>query len=199
MPIVPVCDKSHIYLIFSGARACQGETVQLQSRRGPIDGGFSHGWLVSRAFQSILAAAGLLMMVAGHEVAAEEAGTAPTCTGCDTPAPSPPHIVKPSVPSKPSRPSAAAVPTVNDDGSWSGVSEGHCILTWHWTVQVSKGVMTGDKTSGHVSGAGAVSGHMTVFGSTYDFVGRMVGGHGSGSWRQRNDATCSGSWTASKS
>jgi len=166
----------------------------------PIDNGFFRRRVVIPVIQSVLAAAGLLVMVAGHAVVAEEAGTSPTCTGCDGPPPSPPpHIVKPSVPSKLPRPSAAPGPSVSADGSWTGVSSGHCILTWHWTVQVSKGVMTGDKTSGQVSREGAVSGHMTVFGSTYDFIGHMIGRSGSGSWKQRNDATCSGQWTASKS
>ena len=200
MPTVSACEKSHIYRSCSRARACRRESAELRSHRGPLDGGLFHGRVAGRAFQSILAAAGLLMMLAGHEVVAEEAGTAPTCTGCDVPSPSPPpHIIKPSAPSKPSRPAPAPGPSVNEDGSWTGVSSGHCIITWHWTVQVAKGVMTGDKTSGHVSREGAVSGHMTVFGSTYDFIGRMVGGRGSGTWRQRNDASCSGEWTASKS
>ena len=198
MPSVSVCAKSRIYRSLS--RACSGNSAELRSQRGRIDRGYFHGRLVRRAFPSILAAAGLLMMLGGHEVGAEEAGTSPTCTGCDVPTPSPPHIIKPSAPSKPSRPSApAAAPAVNSDGSWTGVSSGHCIITWHWTVQVSRGIMTGEKTSGHVSREGAVNGHMTVFGSTYDFIGKMIGGRGSGTWRQRNDATCSGDWTANKS
>src|SRR5262249_13035251 len=129
---------------------------------------WTSGRIVSRAFQSILVAAGLLALVAGHEVVAEEAGTSPTCTGCDGgPQEGAVHPAKRPAPSKPPRPIVKAGPTVNFDGAWSGVSSGHCILTWHWTIQVRNGVVSGSDASGHVSPAGVISGRMVVFRSTY--------------------------------
>jgi hypothetical protein len=162
-----------------------------------MDRHFFHGGPVGGASLSILAAAALLMMVAGHAVVAEEAGTLPTCTGCEGPSPGALHPAKPPAPGKPAKPSPAAGPSTNYDGSWSGVSSGACILTWRWTVQVRNGVVSGSSTSGHVSPAGIMSGHMTVFRTTYEFIGKISGSHITGTWKSPDK--CTGTWTANKS
>src|SRR5262245_46168938 len=178
------CEGAHVFRSSTGGRSFQGESVQLSSRRGRSDSCIFHGRVVSRAFQSILAAVGFLMMVAGHEVVAEEAGTSPTCTGCEGPSQGSLHPVKPPAPSKPRRPIVKAGPPVNFDGSWSGVSIGPCVLTWRWTIQIRNGVVSGSNASGHVSPAGVISGHMVVFRSTYNFIGQISGSHISGTWRE---------------
>jgi hypothetical protein len=86
------------------------------------------------------------------------------------------------------------------DGSWTGVSAGPCIITWHWSLNVNNGVVTGtSNATGHVTRSGGITGNMTVLGQRYDFVGRMVGTTGSGSWTNLGPRGCSGNWTASKS
>src|SRR5262245_17751846 len=138
MTSVSVCEESHVCRCSHGG-TCQGENVRPWDRRGPVYRGFFQGRVASRAFQSILGAAGLFVMVAGHEVVAEEAGTSPTCTGCEGPSPGAPPLHKPShpkvsTPSKPAKPTVAAGAWGSLNGSWSGVSSGACILTWPWTV-----------------------------------------------------------------
>jgi len=151
---------------------------------------------VGRAFRSTVAAVALLMAAAGQPVIAEEAGTVPTCTGCDGPPPAAVHPAKPPAPGKPPKP-APAGPTTSYDGSWSGVSVGSCIITWRWTVQVRNGIVSGSSATGRVSAAGIMSGHMTVFRTTYEFVGKISGSHITGTWRTPDK--CTGTWTANKS
>jgi hypothetical protein len=165
-----------------------------------VDGCSSWSCICRRASRSLSAAAGLLIMVAGCEVAAQEAGTSPTCTGCE----GPPHAVPsrpkphvgPSAPNKASRPKADTGPSGGYDGAWSGVSTGACITTWQWAVQISNGIMSGNHITGHVSRGGAVSGSMVVFGTQYDFTGHMGGGSASGGWTTGKN--CSGRWTATR-
>lgn len=125
---------------------------------------------------------------------AEEATTSPTCTGCSR-APAAKRHAKPErAPRAAARPAARAA--VNNEGAWSGVSTGPCILTWKWTIGVSGGAITGHKVSGSVARTGAARGAMVVFGKTYNFVGHFNGGSGSGTWKS---VECSGSWTATRS
>ena len=83
------------------------------------------------------------------------------------------------------------------NGAWSGVSTGHCIAAWSWTLQVSNGIISGRATSGRVSGGGAISGAMEVVGTIYNFVGHMRRDEASGTWTSRPG--CFGRWTATKS
>lgn len=86
------------------------------------------------------------------------------------------------------------------DGTWTGVSAGPCIVTWHWTINVGNGVVTGtSNATGHVTPGGTITGNMTVFGQRYDFIGHMIGKVGSGTWVNRGPRGCSGSWTSTKS
>ena len=126
---------------------------------------------------------------------AQEAGTAPTCTGCggsnsERTRPRDKKVTS----ERTARPRAERA--VSNDGAWAGVSTGDCIMTWRWTITVSNGVMTGDAT-GSVSRGGAVRGVMMVHGYRYDFVGHMSGASGSGTWRTTGN--CSGGWTVSRS
>jgi hypothetical protein len=104
-------------------------------------------------------------------------------------------------PRRATRASRSAEPggPVPADGSWDGVSSGPCIISWHWTVTVNNGVLSGSSSSGHVSRSGAIAGNMVVFGRRYDFSGRMVGSKGSGSWVLLGPRGCTGQWTATKS
>jgi hypothetical protein len=83
------------------------------------------------------------------------------------------------------------------NGTWSGVSTGHCIAGWSWTLQVSNGIISGRATSGRVSGGGAIGGAMEVVGTTYNFVGHMHRDEASGTWKSRPG--CFGTWTATRS
>jgi hypothetical protein len=126
---------------------------------------------------------------------AEEATTAPTCTGCSR-APAVKRQAKPQrAAARPARrePARAAV---NNDGAWSGVSSGPCIPNWKWTLGIGGGAITGHNVSGSVTRTGATRGAMVVFGKTYNFVGHFNGGTGAGTWKS---VECSGSWTATKS
>ena len=83
-------------------------------------------------------------------------------------------------------------------GSWKGVSTGHCIPDWSWTLAIgSDGIISGSGTTGHVGRGGAGSGVMTVLGKSYNFVGRFGASTGSGTWKRADG--CSGSWTGTKS
>ena len=126
--------------------------------------------------------------------AAEEATTAPTCTGCSR-APAVKHHAKPQrAPRVAARSPARAA--VNNDGAWSGMSSGPCIPNWKWTLGISGGAISGHNVSGSVARGGATRGAMVVFGKTYNFVGHFNGGTGAGTWKS---VECSGSWTAAKS
>lgn len=129
-----------------------------------------------------------------HPAAAQEATTAPTCTGCSGSQ----TVKRQSKPHKQSRstPKAAPKPAINNEGTWRGVSKGPCIVTWRWTVELSNGSISGKNTTGHVARSGAASGTMVVFGKTYKFFGRFNGSGGSGTWKS---AECGGNWTAAKS
>ena len=83
-------------------------------------------------------------------------------------------------------------------GSWKGVSTGHCIPNWSWTLAIgSDGIISGSGTTGHVGRGGAGSGIMTVLGKSYNFVGHFGASTGSGTWKRADG--CSGSWTGTKS
>jgi hypothetical protein len=127
---------------------------------------------------------------------AQEATTAPTCTGC-----TPSKAAKPkSKPRKPERVSRARAPVttgrVASEGSWRGASTGPCIPTWRWTIGIESGSISGDKTTGRVSSNGQARGAMIVFGTTYNFVGHFGATVGSGTWKSHE---CSGTWSAAKS
>jgi hypothetical protein len=157
-------------------------------------------WYAHAARTSIALAFGLcaLTTVATYPAAAEEATTAPTCTGCS----GAPAVTRHAKPPKPSRSAPkvaarpAAKPAVNNEGSWSGVSKGPCIVTWRWTIEVANGSISGKNTTGHVARTGAASGTMVVFGKTYKFVGHFNGSTGAGSWKS---VECGGTWTSAKS
>lgn len=104
---------------------------------------------------------------------------------------------KRSVKVSPSTDTGGPIPA---DGTWTGVSAGPCIITWHWTLNVNNGVVTGtSNATGHVTRSGTITGNMTVFGQRYDFVGHMGGSQGSGSWTNLGPRGCSGRWTSTKS
>jgi hypothetical protein len=151
-----------------------------------------------RTSLSLAVALWALTTVAAPPAAAEEATTAPTCTGCSG-APPAKRQAKPPKPSR-SAPKAAArpaaKPAVDNEGSWSGISKGPCIVTWRWTIQVSNGSISGKNTTGHVARGGAANGTMVVFGKTYKFVGHFKGSTGSGTWKSLE---CGGTWTSQKS
>ena len=153
---------------------------------------------------SVAFAISALATLCVHPTAAQEATTAPTCTGCSG-SPSVKRQPKPVKPatrqSKPVRQSRsvskpAARPGIDNEGTWSGVSKGPCILTWRWTVQISNGSLSGEKTAGHVARNGAATGTMVVFGKTYRFFGRFEGRTGGGTWE---GPECGGTWTSAKS
>ena len=131
--------------------------------------------------------------------AAEEATTAPTCTGCSRP-----NVVKHQSRSRGSARSSSrtrAQPVANrarldNEGAWAGVSTGPCIMTWRWSIDISNGAISGAKATGQVARNGLAHGAMVVFGKTYKFVGRFNGTAAAGTWKS---AECSGGWTAAKS
>jgi len=190
----------------SNSRPClrpeYGERVSLPAQPDRTVGcqGFVYRYgSASRVSACIAIAVWVLGTILVAPSIAEEATTPPTCTGC-----SGSGVVKHR--SKPQRsvrasPKAAARavtnrPAINNDGSWSGVSTGPCIVTWRWSLDVINGTISGRKTTGQVSRTGSVGGAMVVFGKTYKFSGRFHGSVGSGAWRS---AECSGTWTAAKS
>jgi len=134
----------------------------------------------------------LLGCLAPRGAVAEEAGTAPTCTGCSE---SSTERTKPIRKRSSSERQTSTAAAVRNDGPWQGVSVGPCIMTWTWTINVGNGTLTGDQTRGTVSSAGAVRGTMIVFSSSYVFVGHLNGSRGSGTWHTRE---CSGTWTAAR-
>jgi hypothetical protein len=82
------------------------------------------------------------------------------------------------------------------NGTWNGVSVGHCINGWNWTLQVDEGTISGSATTGSVSGGGAIRGVMTVVGTAYNFVGHIHRDQASGTWKSRPG--CTGTWTATR-
>jgi hypothetical protein len=83
------------------------------------------------------------------------------------------------------------------NGTWNGVSTGHCIAAWTWTLQVSNGAISGSGTNGRVTEGGAINGVMVVLGTAYNFVGHLNPKEASGTWTSRPG--CFGGWTATKS
>lgn len=144
-------------------------------------------------YRAALACAPLALVLSGPAPAtAQEATTAPTCTGCS------PGAVKRSA--KPraavrAAPRETARPAVDNEGRWVGVSTGPCIVTWRWRVKISHGTLSGKNATGQVARSGASRGVMTVFGKTYRFSGRFGGATASGTWV---GPACSGAWSASK-
>jgi hypothetical protein len=156
---------------------------------------------VFRMSLSVAVALSTLTTFSVHPAAAEEATTAPTCTGCSgsqavKTRSKPPRESRSAPRRTRSAPKPAAKPGINNEGSWSGVSKGPCIVTWRWTVEVTNGSISGKNTTGHVSRTGAASGAMVVFGKTYKFVGRFDGSTGAGTWKS---VECGGTWTSAKS
>jgi hypothetical protein len=88
-------------------------------------------------------------------------------------------------------------PPISMDGTWAGVSSGHCIPTWPWSIQISRGVISGNGTSGQISSGGAARGAMEVLGTVYNFVGHFGAREAAGTFRTA--AGCTGQWTATKS
>lgn len=155
---------------------------------------------MTRGYRSLRACARLglacfiLAVPAAHPSLAQEATTAPTCTGCSRP----PAVKRPAKPhvAAPAKPRAAARPAVNNEGTWSGASVGPCIPRWTWTIEVNGGVISGRNTSGHVARGGAGQGVMVVFGKSYRFRGQFRGTSAGGTWTSES---CSGSWTGTRS
>lgn len=139
-----------------------------------------------------LALACCLLGVPAWPSVAQEATTAPTCTGCSK-AGKPP--AKPRAAAR-AAPKAAARSVVNNEGAWSGTSSGPCIMTWRWTIHISNGTISGNKVSGNITRGGSGRGVMVVFGKSYRFAGQFRGTSASGTW---TSAECSGGWTGTKS
>jgi hypothetical protein len=88
------------------------------------------------------------------------------------------------------------------DGAWAGTGFGECIINgWRWNIEIERGNVSGANVSGRVSGGGAISGVMIVFGVKYDFKGHLRSNQGSGTWLVRSgvNAGCAGTWTIVKS
>ena len=138
-----------------------------------------------------------LLLGVPYPSAAQEATTAPTCTGCSKAGkPAKPRAAAPrAAPRTPAR-APAARSVVDNDGTWTGSSSGPCIMTWRWTIQIGNGTISGNRTSGSITRGGAGRGVMVVFGKSYRFAGQFRGTSASGRW---TSAECSGSWTGTKS
>ena len=149
---------------------------------------------VSRWRLTCAGAACFILIWSAEHSAAQEATTSPTCTGCARPDAVKRQAKPRAAPKTPPR--SAASRSVNNDGSWAGVSTGPCIPNWRWTLEVGNGVVSGRNTTGTISRSGAMQGVMTVLGKAYRFTGRMSGTAGSGKWVS---AECSGVWSAAKS
>jgi hypothetical protein len=152
---------------------------------------------------SLAIAVAIVVAADWHEARAEEAGTAPTCTGCSDSKTSSSreartHHQEPKAP-RHRNVSSARNPgggLAGFDGAWAGLSTGHCIPNYNWTIQVGNGVISGG-ASGSVSRGGHVRASMMVNGYRYDVVGQARGSNASGTWSTTGD--CSGRWTATKS
>ena len=139
-----------------------------------------------------LALACCLLGVPAYPSVAQEATTAPTCTGCSKSRQATRQAARCRRPAAPK----AAARVVNNEGTWAGASSGPCIMTWRWTIHISNGAITGNKTSGNITRSGSGRGVMVVFGKSYRFAGQFRGNSASGTW---TGAKCSGGWTGAKS
>jgi hypothetical protein len=84
------------------------------------------------------------------------------------------------------------------DGSWAGMSVGPCIGEFGWKLQVARGVISGNGTTGQIVRSGATNGDMVVLGKHFLFKGvTRASGKASGTWT--SSPNCSGSWTAVRS
>ena len=150
------------------------------------------GHLCRMAHAGLGTAFALCVLVWAYPAPAQEATTEPTCTGCSRG-----QKAKRSKPDRPARaPKAAARSAVNNEGAWTGVSTGPCIVTWRWSLNVGNGAISGRNVTGQVARGGAIRGTMVVFGKSYRFVGHMNGSTGIGTWKSE---ACSGTWTSTKS
>jgi hypothetical protein len=144
-----------------------------------------------------LLAAGLISITNVHKSLAEDAETAPTCTGCDSDTPSRgAHSERPRGSKRESlAPKSSSLASY--DGTWSGTTVGPCIVTWSVTLHVNNGIISGNNVSGHISSGGFLSGAMVVFSHTYDFKGRANSSEGQASGTWKSDE-CSGTWTLTR-
>lgn len=163
-----------------------------------VDNSFTCSKTIRHALQWISIPAALIMMLSCHQATAQEAETAPTCTGCSN-SNTPRSSLRGAKPRSAKNPQLRAETgsLASYNGAWGGVSSGGCIATWNWTIQVSNGIISGNNVSGRVSRAGSASGHMVVLGTTYIFAGHLGSSQASGTWTAGGG--CSGRWTAAKS
>lgn len=161
--------------------------------------------MTKRRFLSLslsLAIAGLIIVpIDSYQVSAEQAATSPTCTGCSGSQTKRSREAKPR-PQKAHRERnvSSARPgggLASYNGTWAGLSTGHCIPNYNWTIDVNNGVVSGSSTSGSVTGAGFVRASMMVNGYRYDVVGHARGSTASGTWTTTGN--CAGRWTATRS
>lgn len=155
---------------------------------------------IRRQLLSLAIAGAMIVPVGSYQVSAQEAGTSPTCTGCSGSKPKPSREAKPRRQKaernvSPARGSGGSLASFN--GSWAGLSTGHCIPNYNWTISVNNGVITGSSTSGSVTAGGFVRASMMVNGYMYVVVGRANASNASGTWTTTGN--CAGRWTASRS
>jgi hypothetical protein len=127
--------------------------------------------------------------------AAEEAGTAPTCTGCSGSSSESAKPIGRRTFSGRRNPSTEAA--LRNEGAWEVTATGSCIMTWKLTINVSNGTISGSETTGSVSREGVMRGSVLILGTRYNFIGHMSGTVGSGTWRSTSTG-CPGPWTASR-
>jgi hypothetical protein len=167
---------------------------------------FGIGNLACRMAVSLSIVAGVVATADCRRAAAEEAATAPTCTGCSSSKPE--QSLSPrsrrtesrhTESRRGERASSRREPGGNIaifDGNWSGTSTGSCIPNYNWSIHVSNGIISGQQSNGSVSRGGFVNAVMTVNGYLYKVVGRANGSAASGTWSTTGN--CSGRWTASR-
>ena len=168
----------------------------LRYQKGDV---FGIGKLACRMAVSLSIAAGIVAAADCRRAAAEEAATAPTCTGCSSSKPE--RSLSPrsrhTESRRAERTASRREPAGNSyDGNWSGQSTGSCIPNYNWSIHVSNGVISGSQSNGSVTRGGFVRATMTVNGYLYAVTGRASTSTASGTWRTTGN--CSGRWTASR-
>ena len=210
MANAPNCENKYQY---SGSQFAHAKLPTLGQRislaqaslwSGVFDN-FVGGGNVRRAYLCLPIVTAAVFAFICYQAAAQEAGTTPTCTGCSnsnasagrgSPTNTRSRNTK-RVSSKNSQLRAETGSLLGYNGTWSGVSTGHCIATWNWKIEVNNGNISGNNISGHVSRGGSANGSMIVFGTRYNFVGHMSLNQATGTWT--TGGNCSGGWTAAKS
>jgi len=84
----------------------------------------------------------------------------------------------------------------NFDGKWNAASVGNTCPGAMGVIIIAGGQLTGNNTTGRVSGNGSLSGTASGGGYSSTFSGRLSGNNGRGTF-QRSDG-CKGTWTMTK-